>query len=201
VDTVEIISAYRRKELNEALLKEGHQVSPGSLHMKGQAVDFHMDEIREETLRDYLTGLGLGGVGYYGPLDFIHVDTGPVRSWGGSEPFAQKLIGIVQADSPVQLTSDKNDYLPDEKLYFTWQFKKGYRAKKISDIELEHFWRGKWIPCPGQATPENQSILPTSSLFCPSESEKTGYGKYRWIFRVKGEAQPLSSNEFYLKKE
>ena len=45
-DTIEIISGYRSPELNEALLKNGHKVSPQSLHMQGKAVDIHIDEIR-----------------------------------------------------------------------------------------------------------------------------------------------------------
>jgi uncharacterized protein YcbK (DUF882 family) len=29
-------------------------------------------------------GLGLGGVGYYPESDFVHVDIGRVRHWGGN---------------------------------------------------------------------------------------------------------------------
>src|SRR5262245_751333 len=95
-DTIEVISGYRRKEFNDSLLKTGHTVSPVSLHTKGQAIDIHIDEVREETLRDYALGLGLGGVGYYGPLDFVHLDVGPVRRWGEGSAAPRKLVGVLQ---------------------------------------------------------------------------------------------------------
>jgi uncharacterized protein YcbK (DUF882 family) len=200
-DTVEIISGFRSGEFNEQLLEQGRQVSQKSLHTQGRAIDFHLDEIREETLRAYLESLELGGVGYYGALDFIHIDTGPYRTWGGSEKFARKLIGILDADAPVQLTSDKNDYLPTDSLYFTWTFSKEYGPKKVESVRLEHFWRGEWVPCSEMKIPEKDSMLPISDLNCPVGNQESPFGKYRWIFKLKDKNELLSSNEFYLKKQ
>lgn len=201
VDTIEIISGYRRPAFNQQLLNGGHNVSPRSLHMKGKAVDFHIDEIKEETIRDYLIGLGLGGVGYYGPLDFIHIDTGPAKSWGGTDKFARKLIGILAEGAPVQLTSDKNDYLPSDSLFFEWKFSKGYGPKTVKAVRLEHFWRGEWVPCPSREIPQKESLLPISDLNCPVGYDDSRFGKYRWIFKLKDSEKLLSSNEFYLKKQ
>jgi uncharacterized protein YcbK (DUF882 family) len=200
-DTIEIISGFRSSEFNEKLLEDGHQVSQKSYHTQGRAIDFHIDEIKEETLRAYLESLELGGVGYYGSLDFIHIDTGPYRTWGGSEKFARKLIGILDAEAPIQLTSDKNDYLPEDKLYFTWNFSKGYGPKKVESVRLEHFWRGDWVPCSGLKIPEKDSMLPISDLNCPVGNSQSPFGKYRWIFKLKDKNELLSSNEFYLKKK
>ena len=201
VDTVEIISGFRSNEFNQELYDNGHQVSQKSYHTQGRAIDFHMDEIKEETLRDYLQELKLGGVGYYGPLDFIHIDTGPYRTWGGSEQFERKLIGILDAEAPVQLTSDKNDYLPGDALYFTWKFEKDEKPKNVESVRLEHFWRGEWVPCSAMKIPEKNSILPISDLKCPVGNNESPYGKYRWIFKLKDKNELLSSNEFYLKKK
>ncbi len=200
IDTVEIISGYRRKEFNQRLLEAGRQVSPRSLHTQGHAVDFHIDEIREETLRDYLISLQHGGVGYYGPLDFIHIDVGPVRTWGESEDFARKLIGILVADAPVRLTSNQNDYAPQESLHFTWEYQSGFGPEQVKDIRLEHFWRGKWLPCSTQAPDNLSSTLPISDLRC-SAQEAQPFGKYRWTFRIHNQNAVYSSNEFYLKKQ
>jgi hypothetical protein len=202
IDTIEIISGYRNPAFNKKLFQSGRQVSPRSLHMKGKAIDIHIDEIKEETLRDYLQGLKLGGVGYYGPLDFVHIDTGPVKSWGGQDNFARKLIGILDASAPVQLTSDKNDYLPGDQLYFEWKFSEGLNPKNVEGVRLEHFWRGEWVPCPSsKSIPEKESLLPIADLNCPVGYEDSNFGKYRWIFRIKGQKELLSSNEFYLKKQ
>lgn len=200
-DTIEIISGYRSPSFNQKLLKNGRQVSPRSLHMKAKAIDFHIDEVKEETIRDYLQSLKLGGVGYYGPLDFIHTDTGPFRIWGGSENFARKLIGILDEGAPVQLTSDKNDYLPKDALYFTWNFSEGFSAKQIETIRLEHFWRGEWVPCPSREIPEKNSTLPIADLNCPVGKSHSPFGKYRWLFKLSKLDKWLSSNEFYLKKQ
>lgn len=199
-DTIEIISGYRRKEFNENLLKNGHKVSPVSLHTHGQALDIHIDEIREETLRDYLLGLGLGGVGYYGPLDFVHIDVGPVRRWG--EPnTGRKLVGVLQAEAPVQLTSDKNDYLPGETLLFTWTLPDHFKAEQAQGLQLELFRRGKWLACPTHPEGGQPFRLPSSNLKCEADKDTPSFGKFRWTFRWPGNSDLLSSNEFYLKKQ
>ncbi|MCC7344268.1 MAG: DUF882 domain-containing protein [Deltaproteobacteria bacterium] len=198
-DTVEIISGYRRKEFNESLLKSGRAVSPVSLHTKGQALDIHIDEVREETLRDYLQGLGLGGVGYYGPMDFIHIDVGPVRRWGEGAG-TRKLVGVLRPETPVQLTSDKNDYLPGETLLFTWTLPEGLSPDRVQGLRLELFRRGKWIACPVAETGTQEFRLPAASLQCEGAGQGPSYGKFRWVFQLPGDPAPLSSNEFYLKK-
>lgn len=199
VDTIEIISGYRRKEFNENLLKNGHAVSPVSLHTKGQALDIHIDELREEGLRDYLQGLGLGGVGYYGPLDFIHIDVGPVRRWGEGQG-ARKLVGVLKPEAPVQLTSDRNDYLPGETLLFTWTTPEAFRFEEVQALQLELFRRGKWLPCPMDAAKAKDFRLPATSLQCETGAKTPSYGKFRWTFRIPGNPDLLSSNEFYFKK-
>ncbi len=198
-DTIEVISGFRDKEFNASLLKGGHSVSPVSLHMKGRALDLHIDEIREETLRDYLISLKQGGVGYYGALDFVHADLGEVRQWG--DPHGpRKLVGVLDPKAPVQLTSDRNDYLPGESLFFTWSLQEGKSLSEVSDLKLELFRRGKWTGCDTQLQPEKKSGLPSAAFLCRKEDTKPTYGKYRWTFKLQGKEDLLSSNEFYLKK-
>ena len=198
-DQIEIISGYRRKEFNESLLRQGHKVSPVSLHTQGQALDIHIDEVREETLRDYLAGLKLGGLGYYGPLDFVHVDVGPVRQW--AEPLGpRKLVGVLDPKAPVRLTSDKNDYLPGETLYFAWEWPEAFDPASLQDLKLELFRRGRWQECSTAPRTDKRFGLPTEVLRCEGKSEPS-YGKFRWSFRLKDGSQTLSSNEFYLKKQ
>jgi len=40
-----------------------------------------MPWVPTERLRDIALALRRGGVGYYATSDFVHVDTGRVRSW------------------------------------------------------------------------------------------------------------------------
>jgi uncharacterized protein YcbK (DUF882 family) len=56
-------------------------VARKSLHMKGQALDIRLTDLKTEDLRDVAVSLGLGGVGYYAKSDFVHIDTGRFRTW------------------------------------------------------------------------------------------------------------------------
>lgn len=197
-DTIEIISGYRRKEFNESLLKSGHAVSPVSLHTQGNAIDIHIDEIREESLRDYLLSLKLGGVGYYAQLDFVHMDTGPVKRWG-EDSNGRKLVGILDPQNPFQLTSDKNDYLPGENPIWKWSDKSD--LTKIKSLHLEHFWRGKWETCIPSLSAKLSLAFSLEQIRCEKSGPEKKFGKYRIIFQIDGSNKPLSSNEFYLKRQ
>jgi hypothetical protein len=81
---VDIVSGFRSPKYNLMLRKKGHQVARESQHMQGTAVDFRIHGVDTETLREFVRGLHLGGVGYYPRTHFIHADTGKVRYWQGS---------------------------------------------------------------------------------------------------------------------
>ncbi|AVR88584.1 YcbK family protein [Thauera aromatica] len=81
-DTFEIISGYRSPATNQALRKTGSGVARRSLHMDGRAIDIRLAGVATARLRDAALALRAGGVGYYPESDFVHIDTGPVRSWG-----------------------------------------------------------------------------------------------------------------------
>jgi uncharacterized protein YcbK (DUF882 family) len=49
--------------------------------MEGKAMDLHIEGVSLADLRDAAKGLRKGGVGYYPHDGFVHVDTGPVRTW------------------------------------------------------------------------------------------------------------------------
>ncbi len=199
VDTIEIISGYRRKELNSELLKTGHSVSPISLHTQGKAIDIHIDEIREETVRNYALSLKLGGVGYYGPLDFVHLDVGPVRQWSEGENSPRKLVGVIDSKNLIQLTSNKNDYFVGESMELKWTTLPS--SIPIQTITLEHFLRGKWSSSGTYKVTEKNWKISTNDKLFKDENGKQQFGKYRWIFKIPNADNLLSSNEFYLKKE
>ena len=79
--TVTVICGYRSPELNGALASDSPSVSRKSLHMRGWAADIKIEGVRTSALRGAARALLAGGVGYYPSDGFVHVDTGPVRSW------------------------------------------------------------------------------------------------------------------------
>ena len=78
---IEIISGYRSPKTNSILRAKSMGVAQKSLHMKGQALDIRLSDLKTRDLRDVAVSLGLGGVGYYAESDFVHIDTGRFRTW------------------------------------------------------------------------------------------------------------------------
>jgi uncharacterized protein YcbK (DUF882 family) len=77
----QVISGYRSPATNAALRQRSEGVAARSLHMTGQAIDIRVADVPLVRLRDAALSLRRGGVGYYPASDFLHVDTGRVRSW------------------------------------------------------------------------------------------------------------------------
>jgi hypothetical protein len=57
------------------------------MHIQGRAVDIRIPGDGLESLHRAALALRAGGVGYYPRSNFVHVDTGPVRTWGGHDEF------------------------------------------------------------------------------------------------------------------
>ncbi len=76
-----VISAYRSPKTNAMLRQNSSGVAKKSWHMQGKAIDVRLPGRHLEQLHTAALKLRVGGVGYYPKSDFIHVDTGPVRSW------------------------------------------------------------------------------------------------------------------------
>ncbi len=79
----EVISGYRSPLTNSRLHAEGHGVAEHSLHMEGRAIDVRLLGCGLEKLHEIALQAGRGGVGFYPSSNFVHVDTGRVRTWVG----------------------------------------------------------------------------------------------------------------------
>lgn len=76
-----VISGYRSQASNAALRRHGNGVAKDSLHIVGKAIDIRLPGSALGDLRRAALSLRAGGVGYYPASEFIHLDTGRVRSW------------------------------------------------------------------------------------------------------------------------
>lgn len=83
--TFEIVSAYRSPATNAALADRSTGVARASLHVEGRAIDVRLAGFATGKLRDAAVALAQGGVGYYPASDFVHLDTGRVRSWSARQ--------------------------------------------------------------------------------------------------------------------
>lgn len=77
----EVISGYRSPGTNEQLRAAGHGVAERSQHTFGRAIDVRLRDCRLDVLHDRALAAQRGGVGYYPRSNFVHIDTGRVRSW------------------------------------------------------------------------------------------------------------------------
>lgn len=76
-----IISGYRSPETNEKLRRSTSGVARTSLHTVGRAIDIRLPGYGTDRLAKSCVSMKAGGVGYYPQSDFVHIDTGRVRSW------------------------------------------------------------------------------------------------------------------------
>ena len=80
----QVISGYRSPATNHMLSERSSGVARHSLHMEAKAIDIRIPGIQLADLHRAGLKLKGGGVGYYPASDFVHLDVGRVRSWGGS---------------------------------------------------------------------------------------------------------------------
>ncbi|MFH1830645.1 MAG: DUF882 domain-containing protein [Pseudomonadota bacterium] len=79
---IKLVSAYRSPIRNFSMRMRNRRVAKESYHMKGMAADIEVSNISARQVRDFAYVLNQGGVGYYRKRSFVHVDTGPLRTWG-----------------------------------------------------------------------------------------------------------------------
>lgn len=76
-----IISGYRSPTTNAMLRRTTSGVARTSMHTQGRAIDIRLPGYSTRRLRNLCVKLKAGGVGYYPKSNFVHLDTGQVRSW------------------------------------------------------------------------------------------------------------------------
>ncbi len=77
----EVISGYRSPATNAMLHRNSSGVAEHSQHLLGKAIDVRLGGYSTRLLSAHARALSRGGVGFYASSDFVHVDTGRVRSW------------------------------------------------------------------------------------------------------------------------
>jgi uncharacterized protein YcbK (DUF882 family) len=65
------------------LRKSSSEVAQKSLHMEGKAIDVRITSFSTKKLQELALANQTGGVGFYAKSDFVHLDTGRIRSWIG----------------------------------------------------------------------------------------------------------------------
>ncbi|WP_188816058.1 YcbK family protein [Frigidibacter albus] len=77
-----MLSGYRSPATNNMLRSRSGGVAKNSLHMKGQAADLRLTSRSVSQIYKAAAACRAGGVGRYSRSNFVHMDCGPVRTWG-----------------------------------------------------------------------------------------------------------------------
>ena len=78
-----LLSGYRSPKTNAMLRSRSGGVARNSLHLKGQAADLRLSSRSVSQMARAAAACNAGGVGKYSRSNFVHMDCGDVRSWGG----------------------------------------------------------------------------------------------------------------------
>lgn len=78
----EVISGYRSPQTNAMLRRRSRNVARKSYHIQGMAVDLTLKSRRIRDVSRAAKSLDVGGVGTYSRAEFVHLDSGPTRTWG-----------------------------------------------------------------------------------------------------------------------
>lgn len=78
-----LLSGYRSPKTNAMLRSRSRGVAKNSLHMRGQAADLRLSSRSVHQMARAAIACQGGGVGRYSGSNFVHMDCGVVRSWGG----------------------------------------------------------------------------------------------------------------------
>lgn len=78
-----LLSGYRSPATNSMLSRNSSGVASNSLHMRGQAADLRVEGRSVSQIARAAVSCHAGGVGRYSGSNFVHMDCGAVRQWGG----------------------------------------------------------------------------------------------------------------------
>lgn len=77
-----LLSGYRSPATNSMLRRKSSGVAKKSFHMSGKAADLRLADRSVRQLARAASSFRAGGVGRYSNSNFVHVDSGPIRTWG-----------------------------------------------------------------------------------------------------------------------
>lgn len=76
-----VLSAYRTARSQNQIRRVEKTAARRSMHVQGRAVDVTMTDRSAKSIAAVARREKIGGIGDYGRRGFVHIDTGPYRTW------------------------------------------------------------------------------------------------------------------------
>jgi len=76
-----LLSGYRTRKTNKMLSRMTDGVAQNSYHVKAMAADIRMRTRSTDKISKAAKSFKTGGVGRYARSGFVHIDSGPFRTW------------------------------------------------------------------------------------------------------------------------
>ncbi|MEI6559037.1 MAG: DUF882 domain-containing protein [Rhodospirillaceae bacterium] len=174
---VQVVCGYRSPRTNARLRVHHRGVASHSLHMQGKAVDIRMNGCGLGSLHQAALSLRAGGVGYYPHSNFVHVDTGPIRTWGGGSHhhYSEEDIG----EAPV------------------WR-----DALLTETPEVRQAAEAGLLPPQNEPAPVMDAVMPRRRLFSQSaEAVSTPVPGHKPMRVAMRDPAPIQSESFLLRRK
>lgn len=78
-----LLSGYRSPQTNAMLRSRNRGVASNSYHIKGMAADIRLKSRSVSQITAAGKACKSGGIGRYNGSNFVHMDSGPIRTWRG----------------------------------------------------------------------------------------------------------------------
>jgi uncharacterized protein YcbK (DUF882 family) len=111
--TINIESAYRSPEYNDAIRAQGNNAARTSAHIDGMALDFWLEGVDGKKLWETIRARNCGGIGHYGGKT-VHFDAGRPRFWEAATSGTRRKEP--DENRHLYLTTGYDRYAPAEKV-------------------------------------------------------------------------------------
>jgi uncharacterized protein YcbK (DUF882 family) len=80
-EAFQLLSGYRSASTNAMLRRRNRGVARKSYHVRGMAADLRLKSRGIQQMAAAAKAINSGGVGVYRRSNFVHMDSGPIRTW------------------------------------------------------------------------------------------------------------------------
>jgi uncharacterized protein YcbK (DUF882 family) len=142
---IQIVCGYRAPETNNMLRSRSRGVAKFSQHTLGKAIDFYLQGVPLEKLRETGMKHQVGGVGFYptSGSPFVHMDTGSVRAWPRMS--RDQLVRLFPDGKTLHLPSDGGPLPGYQQALAEYQAHRGGQQTQVADASPGSRGRGNLL--------------------------------------------------------